>query len=612
MPTAAEALQAAAWRFTKNAQEHANVELDGSLKSLILVSAAMQNYHAMYKRAAAAKDPDLEKFAKQVSTEATAYVSSVFINNCNAKLSATKDGKFILVVGGVDIPIGDMMLEELKAGKPHSILLITQVDNITKKNVQTKRLDAGNVESESRAAAAVAVQDVRSMLKQELDYGIASLALVDRALQRLKAIAEVSPESKSNLVLASCGKYGSYIGEVLVKHLGGKWVKLQLRETVVNAIELGSVYAMPSLIVQAVLAGKKLDMGDKGAESVVQFLALTEERIKNAAPDGLFQNLDTPGEVLKKIKLFAKEGVRIARISQSVELDYSLFSLSALDDVIAKQRKKIDGERSVLTEESFQQLRAFSILPLGAYLGEVILRAHGGSWEDASPGPKLRQHMMKFDPITVIAAFFRGETATATEKMRAASAQQYYQGIRPLLHDILEAKLYGPGSTQEKLLVQMGANRELNSAILHFAEACLAFSYTHFNIDLDFSEKSLLEVDRMLEQFHKSTEEEIRADPALDRQSLVNWYGCYAGEVFRRTLRGVWANDASGALINDESGKIRCGPNVAHLVVGESRVFVISKVRKFLEQGSADSLTFLLHSVRTMIERGEITAGPAQ
>ena len=100
MTTAREAFEAAAGQFTKNAREHANVELDGSLKSLILVSAAMQKYHAMYKRAAAARDPDLEKFVEQVGREATAYVSSVFINNCNTKLSVTKEGKLILIASG--------------------------------------------------------------------------------------------------------------------------------------------------------------------------------------------------------------------------------------------------------------------------------------------------------------------------------------------------------------------------------------------------------------------------------------------------------------------------------------------------------------------------------
>jgi hypothetical protein len=355
---------------------------------------------------------------------------------------------------------------------------------------------------------------------------------------------------------------------------------------------------MPSTIVQAVLEGKKLDMGEKAAETVVQYVALTQERKKSAPAEGLFQNLDAPGEILQRIPLLAQEGVRIAKDTHGVDLDYSLFSLSALDDVIAKHRRKLDADRKVLNEENFQRARAFSILPLGAYLGEVILRAHGGSWEDANPWPKLRQHIMKFDPITVMSAFIRGETATTTEKTRVASAQQYYQGIRPLLHDVLLAKLHGPGKTREQLLAEMGPNVELNNAVLHFAEGCVAFAYSECAIELDFRENSLLDVDRMLEQFHKNSEEEIKARPILERRNLINWYGCYSGEVFRRAIGGTWADDASGT--------IPPGPNVAHLRVGDHRIFVGSKVRKFLEHGSADSVAFLLHSVRTTLKDKEL------
>lgn len=117
------------------------------------------------------------------------------------------------------------------------------------------------------------VEDVRAMPKQELDYSPASLVLVDQALQRLKGIAEVSPESRGNLVRASGEKYGGYIGEVLVRHFGGKWSKVEARGTVMNAIDLGSIYAAPAWIVQAVLENRPLDIGRVTARSVVESAA---------------------------------------------------------------------------------------------------------------------------------------------------------------------------------------------------------------------------------------------------------------------------------------------------------------------------------------------------
>src|SRR5215470_17937665 len=234
MPTIADAVQAAASRFIKNAKELADCQLDGSPKSLLPTSAVMQKFHTLYVRAAAAKDPDLEKFVHQVSTEAAAYVSTVFINHFKAQLGATKEGKLILIVQGVNLPILDLMADELKTGKPHSLLLLPKFDEITQKNTQAELLDSGNLPAEAQTSAAVAVQDVRAMLKQELDYSLESFAQVDRALLRLKAIAEVAPENKGTLVRASCDKYGAYIGEALIKNLGGKWQKIKIRDTVVS------------------------------------------------------------------------------------------------------------------------------------------------------------------------------------------------------------------------------------------------------------------------------------------------------------------------------------------------------------------------------------------
>ena len=612
MPSPAEALQAASTRFVKNAKEFAECTLDGSPKSLLLTSAVMQKYHAIYKRAEAAKDPTLANYVREVSVEAAAYISTIFINHFKVKLGATQDGKPVLVAHGVNIPILDLMVEEVTTGKPNSLLLVKQFDDITAKNSRPELLDSSDVPAKAQAAAAVAVQDVRAMLKKELDFSLESFSLVDLALQRVKAIAELSPANKSTVVRASCEKYGSYIGEAIIKHLNGKWAKVKVHETVVNAIDLGSVSAMPSLIVQAILEGKQVNLGDKHAATVVQFLEIVLERRKTATSEGLFENLDTPGEMLKRVGPLAEEAVRIAKVTHSVVLDYSLFSLPLLDDVIAKERSRIDADRPVLTEENFQRARAFSLLPLGVYLGEVILRAHGGSWEDARPWPKLRQHIMKFDPVTVVAAFFRGQTAYATEKTQVATAQQYYQAIRPLVLDVLHAKLYGSGVNREKLLPQMGPDATLNDAALHFAEACLVFAYSHSNVELDFSENSLLEVDRMLDDLRKKTPEEIQANSAFEHENLIQWFGCYSGEVFRRALGGSWAKDASGSFVKDEAGKMQPGPNVAHLNIGGNRVFVLNKVGKFLRDGSGDSVAFLLKAVRSMIEQGKLTIQPTQ
>jgi hypothetical protein len=586
----AQALHAKSQAFVTGIKQRTNIDLDYSLASLLPLGLAMRWGHSVYKAGLAKDVPRFDESTQSIAQGAACYVSEMLMKHRNATI-AVKDALLVAVVQGVEIPVGAMMLEELKTGKAHSIGLFKLLDTIHARNTRSEILDPGNVEAESRQAAAVAIQDVRTMIKEELDYSLASLGIVDRALQRLKTVAEFSPDHKSNLVRASCDKYGSYIGEVIVKQIGGKWIRLKNSDATVNAVDLGGIVTVPSRIVHAVLEGKTLDMGEKAAANVIEFAAIVEERKKAAPADGLFANLDAPGEAFKRIKLFAEEGVRMARADYAIELDYSLFSLDALDQAIAQRRKKLEADKSSLTEENLRFERATSALALGSYLGEVIVRAHGGSWEDMQPWAKLRAHMMKFDPITVVGALLRGEAANANRFTRVALTKEYYQAIRPVLYDVLTAKLYGAAGNEETLLAQMGPDLNINKSVLHFAEACLALAYDQFNIELDFSEDSLNAVDRMLDDFHKRKEEEVKATLGLTREDLIRWYAAYSGEVFRRVLGGVWENDGG-----------------AHILWEGNRIFVGNKVGKFLKNGMEDSVAFLLRGVRGLKDQGRLSA----
>ncbi len=602
MPQLPKGIVETASRFAAAAHENLKIQLDGSLKSLMQVSLVMQKYHTFYRHASTANDPDLPKFVQEVILGSACYVAQVLANHIGVEPRITPSGELILVVDAVEIPLARLMVEELKTGKVNSVLVINQIDDIGKKNSVPQKLDSGNVAAEARSFAEVAVQDIRNMLKQDLDYSPQSLALVDRALLRLKALAEMVPANKSTLVKASCDKFGSYIGEVLVRHHQGQWSKVKIRDRVSNVVDLGSIYAIPSNIVEAVLEGKYLNMGDEHASTVEKFLAITLDRKTNAPPSGLFSNLDVSGEMLKRIPLFAEEAKRIALDSYQISLDDSLFSLEGLDSAIQKHSARLAAFKASMTEEEANKQLAFSILPFGAYLGEVFRRAHGGTWEDHNPWPVLRQRASKLDPITVVRAFLRAQPATNLGNFLVFNVQQYYQGLRPAMLDIMETKLFGSASTEENLLVQMGPDSSLNKLILPLVESCMIFSLAEYRVNLDFSEDSLKDVDRLLEIFHKNTEAEIKAKPALERNNLIYWYGFYSGEVFRRALGGVWANDASAT--------IPPGPNVPHINLDGNRIFVLNKVRKFLANGPGDSVAVLLQGTKSLRSSGRLSATP--
>ena len=71
-------------------------------------------------------------------------------------------------------------------------------------------------------AAAEAVQSSRDKLGIELDYSIESLETLDRLLNDLHASGRKSRDLGGAVIL-----FGCYLGEVLIRKLGGKWVRAE-------------------------------------------------------------------------------------------------------------------------------------------------------------------------------------------------------------------------------------------------------------------------------------------------------------------------------------------------------------------------------------------------
>jgi hypothetical protein len=115
----------------------------------------------------------------------------------------------------------------------------------------------------------------------------------------------------------------------------------------------------------------------------------------------------------------------------------------------------------------------------------------------------LGQRAMKLDPITVVRAFLCGQSASNFDKSSVSTVHQYYQGLRPVMLDMMEAKLFGPAGSERNLLTQMGPNTQFNKTMVTLAESCMIFSLAEYRVDLDFSEESLKDVDRLLEIFSR-------------------------------------------------------------------------------------------------------------
>lgn len=599
---AQKALREGVSRFMELAQENAKIQLDGSLKSLILVSAVLQQYHAWYERGKAANDPEHTRFAENMAFLATCYVGDVLTRQFKGQWTTAANGVLAVTVAGKQYPLASLMADEIQSGKPHSLLIVSQIDAALKaEGPKTETIIDEQLAPKMRSLAQAAAKDVGSMLKIELDFTPASLAVVDKALQRVKALIEMAPEHARQMTSASADKYGAYLGEVLLKETSGKWVYVKQGEQTYKAVDFANSFAMVELIVRAILEGKSLHMGHKpAATTMLEFY----QACRRKEADAKLRRELTPQYALDNLDMLSKAAVEAA-VSFGQALDGTLFSLSGLDEVISQKRAQLKAEAESGPQEAVNERMALTAISLGVYLGETLRRAHGGTWEKQSTdpegaAPQIRHRKYLLFPINACAALLRGE-AVQTGSGGVRTVQQYYQEVRPMLQDEMTKRLLGSAPDWNALVASLGPDQEFNRAVLDFAESCVLESRGQYGVLLDFSPESLRTVDEILKKIKEIPEEKKKGEPHYDPLNLIWWYGSYSGEVFRRVLGGSW----SKTPINNPP------QDVPRLEIEGAQIFVLNKIKKALTDPLGDSIAFMLSATKKILEEQRTKAASA-
>jgi hypothetical protein len=230
------------------------------------------------------------------------------------------------------------------------------------------------------------------------------------------------------------------------------------------------------------------------------------------------------------------------------------------------------------------------------YLGETLRRVHGGSWEKAPSNPEglppmIRHRKYQLLAIETCSRFLAGKPVEIG-KGKVTTLQQYYQAVRPMLEDIMMQRLLGTAANFASLQTALGPDREFNQQVLDFAESCVLLTYGEHGIALDFSADSLRSVDEILQKIRALPEEQKKNVTNYDPVNLIYWYGCYAGEVFRRVLGGIWTNAPTGDPPQ----------SIPRLEIEGMQVFVLNKAKKALQNGESDSIAFMLHGTKRILE----------
>ena len=121
-----------------------------------------------------------------------------------------------------------------------------------------------------------------------------------------------------------------------------------------------------------------------------------------------------------------------------------------------------------------------------------------------------------------------------------------------------------------------------------FAEQAVRLG-REFKVELDYSERSLEEVERLLARFH---DELTSANPGSKLEEMSKIWGGYLGEVVRRRFGGEWSIEKypAGDFL------------IVTLKVNVARLFPSMKVHKRLTEGSNENIWSFYQAVRAKLD----------
>lgn len=421
-------LKVYAGNFVDSVRKKKGVTLDYTLSSLALASDVALDYAEIYKSRSELKDPRVEAFFVEAVYQLTGYFGEVYCRHFGASWIIKDDPDDVLIqVGKTQLPLYRDACDTLKLGNgaltrrflevreaARDLLCAAPLSGIEKPPAEIAlalQSAPKSVEVGIEEAAAMAVQDVKALLKQDLDGTPATFPLLEEALLRLRAMIFSAPEQKSAIMKAAVKKYGAYLGEAMRKECAAAWNTRTANAAVDPPfLNLGIALVFPHHMIEAILEGKVLPMAErtKPVATVAEFFDACRRRQEEwidtllRGPGDTDQSSvlramsDDPG-VAVHIYQYCSMALTTARIRWDLHLDFSPESVQGLEDLLSKMG---DISQDAAPEKATQSQVGTAVAMYGAYLGEVMRRAIGGKWVIAgsTKRPVLRAGENTIDP----------------------------------------------------------------------------------------------------------------------------------------------------------------------------------------------------------------------
>jgi hypothetical protein len=150
------------------------------------------------------------------------------------------------------------------------------------------------------------------------------------------------------------------------------------------------------------------------------------------------------------------------------------------------------------------------------------------------------------------------------------------------------AKWYGttPDDVRNGIVGRNGANEEElpDEVMQKSAQEVVGFAKSTFKVKLDFSEKSIKDVEKILATLYESITPEHK--PTCEQlQSAAMLWGSYIGEVIRRNYGGEWKRTSAGIIFK----------------IDNAELYPMDKVYKRLTNGLEDNIEFYYETFKEQV-----------
>jgi hypothetical protein len=420
-------LKGYAENFVASVKKKKGVTLDYTVPSLVLASNVALDYGEIYRSRSELKDPRVEIFFAEAVYQLTGYFGEVYCRHFGASWIIKDDPDDVLIqIGRTELPLYRDACDTVRLGNGaltrrfHKVeqaardLLRAAPSEIfaTGKTAPALENAPRSVQAGIEEAAAMAVQDVKAMLKQDLDGTPATFPLLEEALLRLRAMISSAPEQKSAIVKAAVKKYGAYLGQAMRKECAAVWhTSTSHPAAEPPLLNLGIALVSPHHMIEAVLEGKVLPMGErtKPVATVAEFFdACLHRQVEwietllhgpgNTNQSSVLKAMsDDPGLAVHVYR-YCSMALTTARIRWNLFFDFSPDSVQGLEGLLSKMWDL--SQAAAPNEKASQSQVGTAVAMYGAYLGEVIRRAIGGKWVIAgsTKRPVLRAGENTIDP----------------------------------------------------------------------------------------------------------------------------------------------------------------------------------------------------------------------